>query len=339
MEGSLHKDDIDKQAKQINGKKKGLDNINRKIQDLEKRKTQVDNKIKRLNSELTNIETTVNKINTLLEKFGFKSFKLEIIDNKYYRIVRDNGDIAQETLSEGESTFIIFLYFLQLVDGSFDNSTVNSNKILIIDDPISSLDSQVLFIVSTLIKEYIRKVRSEDNYFVKQIIILTHNVYFHKEISFISQREQSSNRNDTSYYILRKYDNNSFIEYSKSNPISSSYELLWKDLRNALNNENICRTTIQNLMRKILENYFKIFGGIDDDEIINKFQNPEEKYICKSLISWINEGSHTIADDFEVQLQDSEIEKYIRVFKDIFKKMGHDAHFNMMIKNNENFYT
>ena len=326
-----YKDDIDKQVKKINGIKKGLDKINQKIQDLEKKSTQVNNEIKSLNSELTNIETAVNKINTLLDKFGFQSFKLKVKDDKFYEIKRENGEIAKDTLSEGETTFITFLYFLQLIEGSFDKENVQSNKILVIDDPISSLDSQILFIVSTLIKEYIQKVRNEDDYFIKQIIILTHNVYFHKEISFTSQREQNNIRNDTSYYILRKYNNVSFITFYKNNPINSSYELLWIDLSTAIKSENPCKSTIQNTMRKILENYFKVFGGIKEDEIISKFENTEEQYICKSLISWINEGSHSIPDDFEVQIQDSEIEKYINVFEMIFNRMGHKAHYEMMM--------
>jgi len=330
---SIYREDINKQLKQINGKKRGLQNIEKKLQDLRENYGEVKDEIQFLNSNLTNIQTTVNKINKLLEKFGFTSFKLEIVNDNFYQIIRENGEIAKETLSEGEITFITFLYFLQLIEGSFNKENINNKKILVIDDPISSLDSQILFIVSTLIKEYIYKVRKNNDYFIKQIIILTHNVYFHKEISFISQREQGI-RNDTSYYILRKFNNKSFIEYSKKNPIQSSYELLWIDLKNAINSSNVCKTSIQNIMRKILENYFKVFGGIDDEEILSKFEIPEEKYICSSLISWINEGSHTIPDDFEVQLQDNDIEKYMKVFEEIFEKMGHQTHYEMMFKGN-----
>jgi len=330
---SIYREDINKQLKQINGKKKGLQNIEKKLQDLREKYLAIKDEIRLLNSQLTDIGATVNKINKLLEKFGFTSFKLDIVNEHFYQIIRENGEIAKETLSEGEITFITFLYFLQLIEGSFNKENINNKKILVIDDPISSLDSQILFIVSTLIKEYIYKVRKNNDYFIKQIIILTHNVYFHKEISFISQREQGI-RNDTSYYILRKFNNKSFIEYSKKNPIQSSYELLWIDLKNAINNSNVCKTSIQNIMRKILENYFKVFGGIDDEEILSKFEIPEEKYICSSLISWINEGSHTIPDDFEVQLQDNDIEKYMKVFEEIFEKMGHQAHYEMMFKGN-----
>ena len=84
-------------------------------------------------------------------------------------------------------------------------------------------------------------------------------------------------------------------------------------------------------MRRIIENYFKILGGYVDDEIINKFNNPQEREICRSLICWINEGSHTIPDDLFVELQDNTIENYFKVFKSVFNETGHIAHYEMMM--------
>ena len=61
----------------------------------------------------------------------------------YYQIKRENGEIANSTLSEGEITFITFLYFMQLVKGGNTPETTNSDRIIVIDDPISSLDSTI----------------------------------------------------------------------------------------------------------------------------------------------------------------------------------------------------
>ena len=58
----------------------------------------------------------------------------------------------QQNLSEGERNFLIFLYFYHLIYGvESPEENINQDKILVIDDPVSSLDSDVLFIVSTLI--------------------------------------------------------------------------------------------------------------------------------------------------------------------------------------------
>ena len=62
-----------------------------------------------------------------------------------------------------------------------------------------------------------------------------------------------------------------------------------------------------------------------------KEQTKEEQEICSSLISWINDGSHSINDDLFVELQDRTIENYKKVFKDIFVLTNHEGHFNMMM--------
>ena len=101
-----------------------------------------------------------------------------------YQIQRMDGTLATNTLSEGEETFISFLYFLQFAKGSTDASKVSSKKILVLDDPICSLDSTVLYIVSSMVKSLIREIR-EGTSDVEQIFIFTHNVFFHKEASFV----------------------------------------------------------------------------------------------------------------------------------------------------------
>ncbi len=90
---------------------------------------------------------------TLLS-FGFSSFSLAESEKEgFYKIVRPNGEDAKETLSEGEKTFITFLYFYHLLKGSNTESGITENRIVVFDDPVSSLDSDILFIVSSLIKK------------------------------------------------------------------------------------------------------------------------------------------------------------------------------------------
>ena len=182
--------------------------------------------------------------------------------------------------------------------------------------------------VSSLIKQIIQKIKSGDSN-IKQLILLTHNVYFHKEVSFINGRTKECNQ--TNFWILRKIENRSFIQdFEMENPIQNSYELLWKELKNKEHHSGV---TIQNTMRRIIENYFKILGKYTDDSLIDKFDNPQEKEICRSLISWINEGSHTIPDDLFVELQDTTTDNYLEVFQKIFEETNQIEHYNMMMQN------
>lgn len=187
-----------------------------------------------------------------------------------------------------------------MTKGGITEDEVNNERVLVIDDPISSLDSNVLFVVGTLIKDIIKNIKADIGN-VRQLILLTHNVYFHKEVSFIDGRTKTCNK--TNFWILRKNDKVTGLQsFEMNNPIQSSYELLWQELKS---DEVKSTLTIQNIMRRIIENYFKLLGKYGDDDLILKFETKEEQEICRSLISWINDGSHSINDDLYIELQET----------------------------------
>ncbi len=319
---------IESFIKHHSGLQKGVLAISKIVEKLRLAYKALDLEIKSLAKNITSIQPSVNEINRILKSFGFLNF--EIISSKtgvnQYQILRENGSLAEATLSEGEVTFITFLYFLQLAKGGTTEDNITEERVLVVDDPVSSLDSNVLFIVSTLLKEIIKAIKKDEG-IIKQLILLTHNVYFHKEVSFIDGRTKESG--DTFFWILRKNDNISTIEcFELKNPIQNSYELLWQELKIR---DNTSIITTQNVMRRIIENYFKILGKYGDDELINKFENIQEQKICRSLICWINDGSHGIPDDLFIEHQQNMIEIYHKVFKSIFKETGHIEHYNMML--------
>ncbi|NLJ17876.1 AAA family ATPase [Globicatella sulfidifaciens] len=303
---------------------RALDGMNKGKSEQEGFKKKLEEEAIELQNQLTSVLPSIHEINTLLKSFGFTNFQLAESDEQgNYKIVRENGEDANETLSEGEKTFITFLYFYQLINGSNDQDKVNTARVVVIDDPISSLDSNILFMVSNLINNLKKKVRSNDTNF-KQLIILTHNVYFHKEISF-NKDHGSKKLNDETFWILRKTDNTSQITKYKENPIKNSYELLWKELK-----ENSNSITTPNIMRRILENYFKFFGNIDVNKIIEEFPE-EDKVVCNSLLSWANDGSHHVNDDLYIDSNQEQNIIYFEVFRKIFINSNHESHFNMMM--------
>lgn len=313
-----------------NGLTSGIQALETKLKAKQNELATLDTEIKHLSKNVTSIQPTINEINQLLKSFGFLNFEIKASsENGFYQIQREDGSIAEDTLSEGEITFITFLYYMQLANGGTTEESVNDERVLIIDDPVSSLDSNILFVVGTLIKETIKNVKS-GNSNIKQIILLTHNVYFHKEVSFIDARTKICNK--TNYWILRKNDRTSFIEdYKQTNPISTSYELLWKELKEHESNSGI---TLQNIMRRIIENYFKILGKYEYGDLIDQFNSKEEQDICRSLISWINDGSHGFPDPLFIEFADSQKNAYLNVFRDIFYKTSNQGHYNMMMSIN-----
>ena len=312
------------------GKRNGLNaaigKLDSQIQEAVASKAAKAKEIKELEKSATSIEPTIEGINGLLKSFGFRNFTIaKADDGPFYKLVRADGSDAKDSLSEGERSFVTFLYFFHLLKGSESESGMTADRVVVFDDPVSSMDSDVLFIVSSLIKSLFEPVRNNTGG-IKQIFVLTHNVYFHKEVTYTSDRGGDAKAGERSYWSVRKEPGGTVVEHHKSNPIKTSYDLLWEELRRPHQSP----LTVQNTMRRILENYFKIQGRMDFDEICDQFDG-QQKAKCRSLFAWVNDGSHFSHDDAFYTFDQTSIETYMEIFKQVFEKSGQLAHYDMMM--------
>lgn len=307
---------------------KAIESLNKTLDLKKHEKNTLVTEIQQLEAQITSVIPSVNEMNRLLKAYHFTNFKFAHTQNQgNYRLIRSNGQDVNQTLSEGEKTFVTFLYFMHLLNGSNNSELITENKVVVIDDPISSLDSNVLFIVSNLISKLIEDVRNNQSNTI-QLFLLTHNVYFHKEITFSKKRSKDGSKmQEETFWIIRKVNDITESKSYDSNPIKSSYELMWQELKSAQHNSSI---TVQNLIRRIIENYFKIYGNYSDNDIIEKFEE-EEKVICKSLLSWANDGSHFAGDDLYIEHPIDTVNRYLCVFEKIFIVTNHHAHYKMMM--------
>ena len=307
---------------------KAISKMDERIKSYESEKTSLNEELKELNKKDITVQAAIDAINDILQNYGFMNFEIvSAQEENTYTLRRKDGSLVEDKLSEGETTFITFLYYMQLVHGSLNDDGIEKEKVLVIDDPISSLDSNILFIVSSLIKEELKKLGNQNNK-VKQIILLTHNIYFYKEVSFIDGRESS--RKDLTYWIIRKEEFNSEIQKYEKNPIISSYDLYWREIREH-EKEGKCNIYIQNIMRRIIEHYFKLLGKYKDETLLEKFSNPHERIIARSLLCWINDGSHSLPDDLFIESPEQTTNNYFVMFKQIFINAGQEEHYNMMM--------
>jgi wobble nucleotide-excising tRNase len=308
-----------------NGLDKAVAALETKIKEAKTEKERKQGEIRQLEKQTTSIQPTIDGINALLSSFGFRSFFLaKAEDDVSYKLVRTDGSDAKATLSEGERSFVTFLYFYHLLKGSDSDSGITTDRVVVFDDPVSSLDSDILFIVASLIKGLFNEVEDGTGH-IKQVFVLTHNVYFHKEVTFNTRRQDVAMKEET-FWVVRKRGLHSELEKCLSNPIKTSYELLWSEVRRS----DRSNSTIQNTLRRILESYFKILGGYDLDQICGMFAG-KEKMICRSLCSWVHAGSHYAHDDLYVSIDDSMVDTYLEVFKAVFEKSGHINHYKMMM--------
>jgi len=123
--------------------------------------------ISKLEKETSNIGKALQKINKHLEEFfGRKEILLELDNLKKGYIIKRDGDVANN-LSEGEKNAIAFSYFIVKTQ---EKGFKIKEGIIIIDDPVSSFDSNFIYHCFTLIQ----KLLLESG----QLFILTHNFSF-----------------------------------------------------------------------------------------------------------------------------------------------------------------
>lgn len=149
---------------------------NEKQQEIDIILSQIESKQKELKDE----SKGADKVNEYLnDYFGHDFLSLKAIefsdsetgDKKYRFEVQRDGKKAHH-LSEGECSLIAFCYFMAKLQ---DIDTKTKKPIIWIDDPISSLDSNHIFFIYTLIST---KIFGEDDF--EQLFISTHNLEFLK---------------------------------------------------------------------------------------------------------------------------------------------------------------
>ncbi|WP_296620012.1 AAA family ATPase, partial [Marivirga sp.] len=300
-------------------------------------------------NETVSTNDAVDKINDILRNCGFTGFKIETTEEEngitnYFLKRNSNKDTEIfKTLSEGEKNFIAFLYFYQLCLGTDKIQDSEKLKIIVIDDPVSSLDSQVLFVVNSLIHQLIARRSSESkpdkqNYFnpnIDQVFILTHNIFFFKEITLDNGRGCTLRQ----FYHITKINNVSYVTTKGEKEIGTSdYNLMWsslksiKDSNTATNEQNVL---IGNLMRRIIESYVNFLGigksvwaavnGVDPEDTRN--------IIFSSLISEVSDTSHKVSpldDIYFTRIMNENPENLFDAFKDIFKEIGKE-HYELMM--------
>jgi wobble nucleotide-excising tRNase len=143
------------------------------------------------------------KVNEYLNNFFGHDFltlqALEETDKKIrFEIIR-NGKKAHH-LSEGECSLIAFCYFMAKLE---DVETKGSKPIIWIDDPISSLDSNHIFFVYSLINAEIIEIQE-----FEQIFISTHNLDF---LKYLKRLPSALNKKHSEYFLISREKENSKI--------------------------------------------------------------------------------------------------------------------------------
>ncbi|OWO80151.1 hypothetical protein B5C26_18520 [Photorhabdus luminescens] len=278
-------------------------------------------------ARIINIDASIENINNTLLNMGITGFYLEKVheNSDSYKLVREGGleNDVYKSLSEGEKTLIVFLYFIEYCSGSVqkDNFSQDADKIIVIDDPISSLSHNHVYDVASLIQQKII-----DGGF-SQIFILTHSLFFFHELIKIKSYNSECPKN---YNLFRVTKNEySIISKIKPSEIKNDYQSFWQALKDAKVGVT-SSVIIPNMMRNILEYYFTFIHQEDSlKKAIDKICEKEPEY--KALYRFISRGSHS--DGFNINdYGQIDIQSYFSKFRRIFEETGFHSHYDKMMQ-------
>ena len=270
---------------------KNINFYSTKMRKAERISKKISNKLGELNIQLENQSAAIETIEKYIETiFTTKKFKFNYDEvDKNYKILRADGREAKH-LSEGEKTVIAFSYFLTTLD---DKNIVLKNTIVVIDDPVSSLDQNYLYNLLTLLY---RRFKAPSKF--KKLFVLTHNFYFFKKLRDILKNATKDNKDNFHIYKIEKNRETStitaatdeFIEY-QSEYISKIVELKKWYIESDLE-ENI---SIGVAIRKVFEIFLSYQAPLETS-IFKKFEavfKEEETIKYRYLEGIANASCHT----------------------------------------------
>ena len=192
--------------------------------------------IKKLEEKIIQHQKPAEELNTDLQNYlGRDDLQLSVEENGY-KITR-NG-VQATNLSESEKTAIAFLYFLKsLEDESFDKS----KGVVVIDDPVSSLDANSLFNAFSFMKHRTNTVG--------QLFIMTHSFSFFRQVRnwfnhMNKEGKKGKKMKPTSFYLIccSKRNGKREARIEQLDPLlhefESEYHYLFKLIYDAVNSES-----------------------------------------------------------------------------------------------------
>ncbi|MGN8543471.1 AAA family ATPase [Helicobacter pylori] len=244
----------------------------------------IDNKLKKLYDQK---RPDIEAINSYLKALNLPKYSL----HEDYRIVLNSdaleNSVAEMILSDGEKTTLAFAYFLARLKLFYKKEDLK-NLVVIIDDPISSLDEQRIYNTSYIVAKINQELagealKDEDK---AQVFVLTHNhTFMARLINMVGKHARyfQLERNQNQLKIVCK---NEVVGY-----FDTFYLLLFKEVYEFAKKEKVqddFKEAINygNKVRILLESFLKI--NFIDSFLGEKHDGVFKKDRIKSLIKTAN---------------------------------------------------
>lgn len=298
--------------------KKDTTDNNKKKEDVEKQRKQQRSIIAANQKDVVNIDEAITHINNNLQSIGITDFHIvKCEEENAYRISRaeEGEEKVFNTLSEGEKMLISFLYFIETCTGRKAADEPEKKKIIVIDDPISSLSHIHIFNVGRLIL----------NTFIvdqpfEQVFILTHSLYFFYEVVDANHKRRKQQQK---LFRISKNADGSELEEMHYHELHNDYETYWS----IINDPNQHPALIANCMRNVLDYYF---GFVERLEYHSLFELPElSEPRFAAFDRFMNRESHSIGENI-IDIKEFDYNSFRDALRLVFKTKGHEKHFDLM---------
>ncbi len=274
-------------------------------------------------------------IEEYLKRYNF-TFKIELIEytNKEkgieaIRFYNEDNDKESIKISRGEERIFIWCFFLALFE--IGGLSDNQNKHFYIDDPVSSLDENNIFITTSTIIDIIERY-SQD----RKIIITTHHIGFFSMLANWLEHMKDDNNDKYKYkhkmckYILKKYSNTTtkIIDKIEQNILKENIQLEDYDnelflyhlviidmLDKAIDSNKLCGYHVV-LLRQLLEYISSFIGYGNFSAVLKKVGFTDDE--VKNDATLINFLSHKNLFTLHTNLLDV---GQVNLFKEIFERI------------------
>lgn len=272
--------------KKYSEQNKKYENEKKRCGDLKEEKEKIRKEIEILKQRKENTIIAMEEINSDLEYIFYSNKRLQIKNegNKYI-LYSNNNKVKPANVSMGEKNAVgLCYYFNYIMENKEINEAYKSKYLLIIDDPISSFDTEnqigILSYLKYKLSQYIKGNKES------KILILTHDIQsfynLNKIIAEIYEGIGIKKKKSECINLLKLSDKKvSSIEGKKIN----EYTTLLKKVFNygkEINDEE--SYSIGNIMRKVVEAFstFIYKKGIsqilNDEEIMKVLAEDEQRY-------------------------------------------------------------
>lgn len=263
---------------------------------------------------------------------------------KGYEILRNDSDLVEGNLSEGEKTAFAFVYFITKLK---ENDNKMEDTIVVVDDPVSSFDSNHLFHAYSFLRSNCDKA--------KQLFVFTHNFTYFKLIrdwfegvNRNRRRKKPPNDPNAFFYTIEastaiprhstfKDADSSLVNYNSEYHYIFSRLLAYKDSP-ALSRDEAFLTA--NLARKLLESFFSFKFPKHRSDISQlmdcglKGCEITDETTKEKIYRFINKYSHSVVIEINEDSSENLVGESQNVIGDIFTWLQEvdEVHYNEMLE-------